>query len=213
MRNKTEVIAKLILSTKRKNRNLDLIEIADNITWLKKHEGGLKNVANLLGISTGMLNQFLQVYDLPKKIQSLVRKRKIDSVSMVFNLSKFRESDQIILAEALMQKRLNSQDLKVLIPLRKQYPDESINDLIEKTMKSKNIKVSIIKIHSEDLCITTEMFKERIETVVGAENLISLNVNSDICEIRLSKDGERQLRKKAKLVDKTLKDLIITLTK
>src|SRR5260370_13696241 len=96
-----KAVARIILSTKRKSRQYSIFEIALDIKALKAAKGGIIEVAKVIGISSGMLSQFLSVFKLPASIIELVKERKIDSASMVHNFSKFKENDILKLAELL----------------------------------------------------------------------------------------------------------------
>jgi hypothetical protein len=184
-----EIIAKLILSTKRKNREYDLVEIAESIDLLRNKLGSLKDVSDVIGISPGMLNQFLKVFKLSEPLKQLVRDRKIDSVNMVHNLSKFDEHDQNRIAVAIVEKRLNSEDLRFLSPLRTELPNESIDHLIDKTISSKNIKVSVIMFHTENLLKDVHKLEEQLVEIIGRDNLLSISVKPETSEIKLTKNG------------------------
>ena len=112
--------ARIILSTKRKKRQFNLYQIALDIKNLKEQKGSIKELSKLLGLSSGMLSQFLSVFKLPPEIIELVKERKIDSVSIVHHLAKYNLEDKKQLAELLSSKKLSSQDLRILIPYRKQ---------------------------------------------------------------------------------------------
>jgi hypothetical protein len=58
-------LARVILSTKRKKRQYSLIEIASDIQLLLGTLGSLSEVSKVVGISTGMLSQFLSIKELP----------------------------------------------------------------------------------------------------------------------------------------------------
>jgi hypothetical protein len=203
-----EIIAKLILSTKRKNREYDLVEIAESIDLLRNKLGSLKDVSDVIGISPGMLNQFLKVFKLSEPLKQLVRDRKIDSVNMVHNLSKFDEHDQNRIAVAIVEKRLNSEDLRFLSPLRTELPNESIDHLIDKTISSKNIKVSVIMFHTENLLKDVHKLEEQLVEIIGRDNLLSISVKPETSEIKLTKNGEKQLRELASRRKITLQELM-----
>lgn len=204
--NKT--IARVILSTKRKKRQYSLYEIAMDIQALKESTGGISNVSNIIGISPGMLNQFLSVFKLPQRVIELVKQRKIDSVSIVHHLSKYSEQDERELENLLVENKLSSLDLRILIPFRRQFPNESIKKLIEKIQSSKNIKVSVIRIHKDDTLKSLSELTSLFSNEVGIENLIAVEQNDNSIDIKLSKQGEKILRQKAKSNKTTFQELI-----
>ncbi|MFW5887360.1 MAG: hypothetical protein ACOCUH_01040, partial [Bacteriovoracia bacterium] len=138
-----KLIARLILNTKRVKRQDSIVQVADDIAALQDKLGSLKRVSETIGISTHMLNQFLGVNKLSPKVYELVKKRELDSVSAVYYLGKHPSSDQIKLANSYINGEINSQDIRVLGPLRSRYPNKSIEELIERTKQSKDIKVSV----------------------------------------------------------------------
>lgn len=196
--NEEKVIARLILSTKRKKRDFDLVQICSDIKWLLNQGMSLSGVAGILGISVGMLGQFLKVDELVKELRNLVQNRDIDSVTLVQNLSKFSEEDQKNIAKALINEEISSIDVRALSPLRRQFPSESINDLIKKLVASKNRKISVIKFPVESLKIGLSEFENKIRSLISSDHFESLIQNDDYCELRISKIGEKKLRQLAK---------------
>lgn len=206
-----KAIARVILSTKRKSRQYNLVEIATDIQKLKTSLGSLNEVANVIGISSGMLNQFLSVFKLPKNVLKLVEERKIDSVAIVHYLSKYSNEDITQLSDLIVLNNLSSQDLRVLLPYRKQFPQERVVDLVDKLHQSKNIKVSVIRISENDTCKSFDDLNELFATQVGVENIIAIEINKKNIDIKVSKKGEKILRETAKKNRLTLQEFIFKL--
>lgn len=206
-----QAIARVILSTKRKSRQYSLYDIGMDILDLKNAKGGLNEVSHVIGISSGMLNQFLSVFKLPPSVIEMVKNRTIDSVSLVHNLSKLPEKDIENLYDLLVEKKISSQELKFLIPFRKHYPNDSIITLLDKINASKNIKVSVVRINSNDTTKTIEELKNIFNSQVGSENFIDVTKEDSLIDIKLTKNGEKILRKKARQSSQTLQELIINL--
>lgn len=212
--NESELIARLIASTKRKKRNFSIVEIADDIVRLKKlYTGNLKKVAATLGLSVGMLNQFLSVFKLPEEIKKLVHERKIDSVALVFLLSKLSREDILGLHTEIMSGNLNSQELKILLPFRKQHPDQNITELLQQVHASKNIKVSVMQFPKNVVQKTQNNLSEIIKTLIGEENFVTIDSDEKLFYIKIKKSGEKILRNIAKDKKMSLSDLMITLIK
>lgn len=206
-----KAIARVILSTKRKSRQYSLLEIATDIRNLKNAKQGMKEVSKLIGVSSGMLSQFLSVFKLPEPILELVANRKIDSVAMVHYLAKFNAEDIPKLAELLATGKLSSQDLRILIPYRKQFKKEPIADLLERIHSSKNIKVSVIRIDKGDTTKSIEDLISIFGSHVGKENLNTIVPNENFIDIKFTKKGEKILRESAKRNKITLQELITTI--
>ncbi|HWZ23179.1 MAG TPA: hypothetical protein VNW06_11025 [Cytophagaceae bacterium] len=211
--NQSEIIARLILSTKRKKRELSIVEIATDIAVLRDMLGGLKEVSKVIGISTEMLNQFLSVFKLPTEIQSLVKERKIDKVAVVFLLSRFSERDSMQLIKGICDRTISSQELKILLPYRKQHLNENILDLIQTLRASENIKVSVIRIPKNITRHTDKEIADIIKDIVGIDDFIEVAQNHEFYDIKIGVNGVKKLRGLAKERKMTLSTLIATLIK
>lgn len=207
---KNILIARIIASTKRKKRGLSILEIANDIQSLKEQLGGLDAVAKEVGISVGMLNQFLSVFKLSTTIQELVKKREVDSVALVFMMSKFEEKDLQDLLAPIINNGITSQELKVLLPYRKQFKSDNILELLERVRRSKNVKVSVIRFPKSD-ALSVEKIEKEIRTKIGAENYISTEEENGVTNIKISKKGEKLLRNAAKGMKTTFQKYILRL--
>lgn len=207
------IIARVIVSTATKKRQFSLFDIAEDIKYLKKENGGMKKVSQVIGISAGMLNQFLSIYKLPDEIIELVKSRKIDSVSIVHHLSKFKKEEAIELSNLIINDGLSSQDLRILLPYRKQFPNKSINELVKKIYDSKNIKVSVIRFSSSDLKKSITSLKDSIFSLVGEENFLTIDNFENNIDLKITALGEKTLREIAKTQHQTFQELISQLIK
>ena len=212
MRTADEIIPRIIVSIPHSAKApFSLSEIANDIEDLSNLLGGINKVAEIAGISEGMLNQFLRVKKLTPKIQALIANRTIDSVSLLHNLAKFSAQDQENIVEEFFLGNINSQHLRLLSPLRKQFPQCAVSQLIEKLKKSENQKVSVIKFSSEDLHKTIEALRREIVKIVGSSELIDLLMTDNEGAIKMTQKGELQLRKAAKQKHKTLQEFTYTI--
>ena len=190
-------VARVILSTKRKNRQYSILEIANDINFLSNELEDINNVSKIIGISNEMLRQFLSVLKLPSEIISLVTERKIDSVSQVYYLSKYKKEDALILAKQLSNKELSSQDLRIILPYRKQFPNDSIFDLVDRVKKSKNIKVSVFRFAREEVLKNKTQLEEIFYNLIGKENLLTIEYTEKLIDIKVTRAGEKLLRLRA----------------
>lgn len=196
-RSREQLIASLILNTKRNKRLNSLIEIAEDIESLSKETGGVDEVAKLIGISTHMLNQFLSVQKLSKKVREKVASRELDSVSVANYIAKYDEKDQEYLADNYINGYLNSQDIRVLGPLRTKFPKTAIDALAEKVIKSKDIKVSVFYVQLPSEMSSVEL-TDKIMNVVHEDDIISIEVKGFLGIIKLTKEGEDLLKERSK---------------
>jgi hypothetical protein len=211
MKTETEVIGRLIANTHRPKRTLSIVDIAEDISWLSKHLGSLSAAASVLSISAGMLNQFLRVQKLSPKARVLVKRREIDSVSVVHNLAKFSPADQDIIVERIKQRQLGYSDLRLLNPLRKQLPNEPIEKLILKLQDSKNIKVSVVQFPAESLHRGIDELRTELSSITGPSEVVDVVLDNGIGSMKLTQKGEKALRQAARRQHKTLRDFTYAL--
>jgi len=190
--------ARVLLSTKRKSRQYSLFEIATDILFLKNETGGIKNVVKLIGISSGMLNQFLSVLKLPTEIIQLINQRKIESVSMAHHLSKFNRDDSIQLAQMVINESLTSQELRSILTYRRKFQSEPIKDVVKRVLDSKNIKVSVIRFSDSNLKIDLSELSAKISKLIGEENFLTIVKSNKNIDLKITPVGEKKLREIAK---------------
>jgi|GEM_PF-2509853 len=203
-----EATARILLSTKRKSRQYSLYEIASDILFLKNELDGINNVSNLIGITTGMLNQFLSVLKLPTKILELIKQRKIESVSIAHTLSKFNDKDAIQLAHLVLKEGLTSQELRIILPFRRKNLNEPINNIVKRVLDSKNIKVSVIRISESNLKCKSSELEERVIKLIGKENLLAIVSSNSNIDLKITAGGEKIIREAAKGQQLSFQDFI-----
>jgi hypothetical protein len=211
--NKEKALARLILSTKRTKRNFNLVQVYEDLVFLLSNGDTIKSLSTKLGVSPGMLNQFLSIEKICPELVQYVESREIDSVTLVFNLSKFNINDQIAIADYLSNDELTSHDVRALLPLRRQNPDIEIKDLIIRLLDSKKVKLSVIKFPKSALLIIPEAFKKRIKKIIGDENFDDLIEDNEMYSLKISQKGEKELRKVAKKNKKDLNSYFNSLLK
>ncbi len=200
--------ARILLSTKRKSRQYSIYEIASDILFLKNETGSINHVAKLIGISTGMLNQFLSVFKLPSEIVELIKQRKIESVSIAHHLAKFNNNDAIQLAKYVINEGLTSQELRNILPYRRKNLSEPVIDIIKRVLDSKNIKVSVIRFTSSDLKINISEFELKVTELIGKENFLAIEKSNTNIDLKITPIGEKILREIAKKKKVSFQELI-----
>jgi hypothetical protein len=205
-------IGRILPNTKTKKRPSSIIEVASYIQTALKGIT-LKELSDRLTISTGMINKFLSVFKLPSFIQDLVKQRVIDSVALVYDLSKLDSNDLLELVPLLKENKINSNELKAFLPFRKRYPNQSIVELYNQQINSKNIKVSVIRLDKSTFNGSLTTLNDKIQHFITPAELISTEINNDYLDIKLTKKGELKLRKIAKEGKRTFQTLIQELIK
>jgi len=130
-----------------------LPEIASALLSAKAGYGGLKEVANRVGISTEMLRRFLSVNRLHPAVLPLVRARRIDSLNAVLYMTALPADDQPVVAEGLLSGKLSGTDVRALAPLRGRSPRADIRKLIERVVGSRDrtVYAIVFTMGSDDL--------------------------------------------------------------
>lgn len=200
--------ARILLSTKRKSRQYSLFDIASDILFLKNESGGINNVSKLIGISTGMLNQFLSVFRLPSEIMELIKQRKIKSVSIAHTLSKFNHDDSIQLAQYVINEGLTSQELRIILPFRRKNQSEPIKEIVKRVLDSKNIKVSVIRFSTSDLKNNLSKLETKVTELIGKENFLTIEKSNTNIDLKITPVGEKKLREVAKSKKVSFQELI-----
>lgn len=207
------IIARLILSTGRKNRPFDLVTVYNDFKYLLNNGYSVVNISKLLGISAGMVNKFLRVEKISPDLINLLKNRTIDSVALVHNLAKFSYNEQKIIVQSLEEGKLTTHDVRALSPLRKSNPEVELPILINRLTSSKDQKVSVIRIPCESLKKNISDFEEIVKEIIKEENFERIESNMEFFDLKMSKKGELLLRKHAKTKKISLNELINELLK
>lgn len=202
------VIARLLKSTRTQKRPCSLIEIANDIKWLQDQMGRLENVSQTVGISTEMLKQFLSVKQLSPKVQELVKTRKIDSVTIVYYIRNFSENEQLAIANEVIAGRLSTGDVRALVPLKKSFPHLSIDELILRLQKSKNIKVYVAYFQIPSSIKKIESLEKHFAKIVGKDEIISLSMTDHIGTLELTSVGRKKIMEAARKRNLTLRKFV-----
>jgi hypothetical protein len=199
MKSEQDLIASIITNTKRSYnyRNLSIYEIAIDIASLRDLKGNLKEVAEIAKISLNMLGKFLAVFKLSEASLNLVKSRVIDSVEIVYSLAKYPPETQNEIAQFIIDGKLKSQDVRALSSYIKANPNQNTVELIDKFLSTKNIKVSVLKFPVQD-GFQQEDFCSSMLQILGNENLLSIEFDNKIGTLKILKEGEIVLRRKAK---------------
>lgn len=211
--NRDEVIARLIVNTRRKKRVDNLFEIAKQIRFLEKELGSLKEVSKTIGISTDQIRQFLSVERMSPKVQNLVKKRKIDLINIVHYMKNFNYDDQNKIAEKLMNGTLTARDIRVIAPLRLIPEFSNIDHTISRVSNSKNIKIYVIyfRCPSENEKFFT--IENRFYELLGLENIFSIKKEGATGILEITTKGKKKLQEAAKKMGLTLRQYIASIIK
>ena len=138
-------VARLIASTRRKRRQLKLLEIANDLGIALSAYKSLSNVADVIDISPEMLRQFSRVNKLCNPVKKLIADGTIQSVDIADRLSRLQVVDQMPVALAVAQRNLTSDDVRAIVSLRKALPKEEIGKVIDRVKRSRSIKQYVVE--------------------------------------------------------------------
>ena len=112
--------------------------------------------------------------------------------------------------EPITNGRLTSQDLKALLPYRKQHKNENLLELIDRLKNSKNIKAAVIRLPS-NLIPDKQKLETALKSKVGEENYLETEESDDFIDFKVTKQGEKVLRQAAKDEKSNLQQFILRL--
>lgn len=193
-----DALAAVIASTKRKRRRLNPLQVAQKIEIAKDGLKGLSNVAERTQISPEMLRQILSVEKCSSKVKKLVSEGKLRSYDILHRLTKLRPPEQIPVAKAVVAGDLSSDDVRAIVSLRKQTPSVSINRIIDRIKRSRNIRHYVAYFLVPSRQFSPEKLRSRFDESFGKGNIISFKVDKHLGELVLSVEGKRRLQKSAK---------------
>ncbi len=208
---KEEAIATLIACTRRKRRPKSITDIADIIEFLWKELGSYKKVGETVGLSTEMLREFRSVKFLDPTVRTLVDKRVIDSVDLVYRISKLNAKAQKAVIEKFLKDDLTGDDARVVKSFQRRS-GQSIRNTISKIMKSRNIRTYIVEFEIPRGKNMSQI-RKRFEKIVGKTEIVSFVVNGKVAALELSYKGQKKLRERAKEKKITLRKFVIRLLK
>lgn len=200
-------VARLIASTRRKRRQLKLLEIANDLGIALSAYKSLSNVADVIDISPEMLRQFSRVNKLCNPVKKLIADGTIQSVDIADRLSRLQVVDQMPVALAVAQRNLTSDDVRAIVSLRKALPKEEIGKVIDRVKRSRSIKQYVV----EFLIPTQKKEKEIKEFFIrtlGKESIVSFGSSGRISQAILNATGKRRLEDIAKKEGLTKRALI-----
>ena len=194
-----DAIAALIINTRRVKRKLNLIEIADKIRIAEKHLS-IRDVADRLSLSVEMIREFSQVNLLAQPVKNLIKKDKISSIDIAVRLSRLPVRDQLYVARETIRGKLKSEDLRAVVSLRRAMPDASIDEIIMRIMRSKNIKEYIAEFRvPQHLIGNISTVRRRFIRYFGIQHVRAFTVERQgLGLVHLDKEGKNELIKKAK---------------
>jgi len=202
-----KAIGTLIACTRRKRRPKSIVEIANEIEFLRNELGSYKAVADRVGLSSEMLREFRSVRFLNPEVRSLVEERIIDSVDLVYRISKLDWKGQKAVIDRFLKEDLTGDDARVIKSFQRSSR-KSVSNVISKIIKSRNIRTYIVEFEMPKEVKKTHLQK-RFEKIVGKAEIVSFVVNDSKATLELSYRGQKKLREAAKDKGTTLRKFVM----
>lgn len=213
-----ESLAKIGAGTKRKKRDINLLEVSEEIKSLYENYNSLNKVAEIVKLSPEMVREFLKIPELEEEVKDLIRLNKIDSVDIGYRISKINGDDQIVLAKNIVKKNLTSDDVRAVVRFKIDNPGLPIETVIDRVLNSKNKKVYVAyleieenvfeelskKLKGKDL---TKFLREKFRDIVPEKLIDSFELKERLIILKVVQDAPRMLRNKAKALKIPLANL------
>lgn len=189
-----KALAALLKNTRTTKRHISLVEISEWLNIAVEGIGSLNKVADRLGLSNKMIRQFTYINKLIPEVQDLFRKREIDSIDIAVHLSMFDKYEQLIVANEVANKKINSFDVRAIRELRKDAPNLDINEIIDQVKSSRNIKQYIAEFAIKSQNMNEIILHDYFSKVIKHENILGIKKTGSICQITMSSEGKRLLQ-------------------
>lgn len=207
----TDAQAAVLGNTRRARRKLPLTEIATRLRLMCDAVGGVEKVAPLVDLSAEMVRQFLRVEKLVPAVRRLVEQGRIQSVDIADRISRLPARDQIPVAQAVVQGRLRSEDVRAIVSLRRDAPDLPIADVMRRVEASRPIKEYLVEFRVPHGRPGQKVLRARFARIVGAANIRSLQLNGNIGILALTAHGNEALARAARSRGGTRRELVDSL--
>jgi hypothetical protein len=195
--NTNDALAILISSTKTKKRPVSLVDISKWLVVAVNKLGGYKEVADRLGLSTKMLRQFALVTHLQPEVQQLFKSRALDSIDAVVHLLLLSNKEQVIVANVLVDKKIDTKDLRAIVQVRKGNSKVPINKIIDEIIKTKTRKNYVVEFIIREGDSYTRLMK-KFKRYISPNEIIRLDIEGSLGRLILTKNGKQELYRIAK---------------
>ena len=174
---------------------------------MRKELGSYKEVGETVGLSTEMLREFRSVESLDPDIRALVEKRIIDSVDLVYRISKLDAKNQKAVIDKFLKDDLTGDDARVVKSFRRRS-GQSTGSAISKIMKSRDIRTYIIRFEIPKGKNKSQL-RKRFAEIVDKTEIVSFKVEKGMTALELTYRGQKKLRAAVKKEKTTLRKFVM----
>jgi hypothetical protein len=193
-----DALAALLASTRRAKRSLDLVALGRKLDTAIQLLGSLRAVADALGLSDETVRQFSRVHKLSPEVKKLVAAGKITGMDLADRLSRFPATDQYPIASGVVSGSLDAHDVRALLSLRKMDPRPSIQQLIRRIRKSRNIKEYVAEFIPPGSEADSSELMNRISRAIDRRDIRGVEMEDGIGRLILTVDGKSTLESAAR---------------
>jgi len=201
-----KTLAKIGKGTKRKRRETNDLEIAEEMNSLYMKHNSFTKVASLVKLSPEMVRQIRSLSTLENKVKQLYRKGVLKGYDIGYRLSKLCGKDQNTLARCVADNKISSDDVRAIVKYKIDHPKMPIKKVVDKVIQSKDRKIyvaylAIEKDTFEKLLKRTKnkdkekVLKSIIHRVVPSAHL---ELNGRVVILKVTKEGLPQIKTAAK---------------
>lgn len=217
-----KTLAKISKGTRRKKREVNDLEIAEEIKTLYERCDSLEEVARLLRISSEMVRQIKSLTTLEEDVKGLYRDGKLKGYDIGYRISKLQKKDQIILAKQVLNRNLTSEDVRAIVKYKMDNHRMGVSRVIDKVIESKdkNIYVAYLGIEKdtfEKLLRKNKNIRRIVRSiltrVVPYKFVTYFELNGRVVTLKVTKEGLQEIRSAAKGMKVPLSQLVDTLVK
>jgi len=204
-----ETLAKIGKGTKRKKREINDLEVAEEINALYQKYKSLTRVAELIRLSSEMVRQIKSLTTLDSEVKKLFLTGALKGYDIGYRISKLQREEQILLARHIISKHLTSDDVRVIVKYKIDNPHIFIGKVINRVLQSKDKKIYVAYLGIEKntfeklLEKNKKKDKERIvrsifNSIIPNEFITSFELNGRVVILKVLSDGLKKMRNKAK---------------
>jgi len=203
-----DALAALLASTRRNKRSLDLLEVSSKLATALKLMGSLRVVADTLGLSDETVRQFTRIGKLSPDVRRLIKSGQITGMDLADRLSRLPVADQYPVAASVVSGALDARDVRALLPLRKEIPNESIHKLIRRIQTSRNIREYVAEFVTPHPTPTSATLAKRLSPVIAKGDIRDLELITGIGRVVLTAGGKKALESVARKRKMTKRQLL-----
>jgi hypothetical protein len=202
-----EALAVLISSTHNKKRSLSLPEIAHWLGVAVQILGSYGAIADRIGLSAKMLRQFSSVDRLNRPVQKLFASREVDSVDAATHLAILPSEDQLFVAQSLAARKIDTQDVRALVQLRKADQKSTAETLLRRVIRSKTQQHYVFEFIVRGAPDRARLLKS-LHRYVPYRHIVAFELNGLAGRLTLDQIGKEHAAQAAKRLNVPFKQVI-----